>query len=673
MNENHARNLLTTFRHIDKLLSEAEHIMATAGGSSPFAEYTQDSTPVQRKVVHDYIERVREALDRAMTDLELPRPAPVCGAMWAVSGQVTFTQIAVAEMEPQRMRGYGPLSEEDGKRINRAVAELNAALGRLVAYLNKGPDTDLQARLQRLEQTGNEAALLREVERAVTAHGLVEFRGALGLLLDRMENGAFEIGVFGRVSSGKSSLLNHLLGTEVLPVGVTPVTAIPTRIGRGPVPRAVIEFADSNPVEVELARLPQFSTEQQNPGNARHVTRIRVEVPSPRLKEGVTFVDTPGLGSLATSGAEETLAYLPRCDLGLVLVDAASTVTHEDLATVQALCQTGARAMVLGSKADLLRPSEREQTLAYTREQIKAQLGLEIRVHLVSIVGGEAMLCDEWFESELRPLLESHREQASASLRRKAGGPREGVVNALRMRVKGKASSGMAVSGAQVAGALSRLRQADALMEAAQSKADELLDKVADLTEALVEAAADEVATAWGQDRGLLDEAAPLCMAAVGRGLSAQTVRVVERLESMRRELEQALAEARQAAGAVAGATEPLPRISGLPMFDPGAAMPKLELRPPRAARLLGRGVLRGWARSGLHRQLDELLPGVLSGYRGRLRQWLSQTLTEMRAAFHAQAGPLGAQMESRPSAAAGESSAASLEADLRLLEEWPA
>ncbi len=84
---------------------------------------------MQRKVVHDYIERVRETMGRAMTDLELPQPAPVCGAIWAVSGRVTFTHIAVAEIEPQRMRGYGPLIEEDVTRINRAVAELNAGLG----------------------------------------------------------------------------------------------------------------------------------------------------------------------------------------------------------------------------------------------------------------------------------------------------------------------------------------------------------------------------------------------------------------------------------------------------------------------------------------------------------------------------------------------------------------
>ena len=673
MNENHARNLLTTFRHIDNLLSEAEHIMATAGGSSPFAEYTQDSTPVQRKVVHDYIERVREAMVRAMADLKLPQPAPVCGAMWAVSGRVTFTQIAVAEMEPQRLRGYGALSEEDVTRINRAVAELNAALGRLTAYLSKGPDADLQARLQRLEHTGNEAALLREVERVVTAHGLVEFRGGLGMLLDRMANGSFEIGVFGRVSSGKSSLLNHLLGTEVLPVGVTPVTAIPTRVRSGPAPRAVIEFADGKPVELELARLAEFSTEQHNPGNTRHVTRIEVEVPSRRLAEGVTFVDTPGLGSLATSGAEETVAYLPRCDLGLVLVDAASTVTHEDLATVQALCQSGARAMVLGSKADLLGPAERRQTAAYAREQLKAQLGLEIPVDLVSVVGAEARLCDEWFEAQLRPLLEGHREQAKASLRRKVGGLREAVVKTLKARLEGRASGGPAASGEQVAGALGRVREADAVMEAREREADRVVDEVGDLTEEVIEAAAREVAKVWAQRGGRMEEAGSICIAAVGCTVSAHMARAVERVESMRQELEETLAAARQVAGAVTAGTERLPRAAGLPVFDAGAAMAKLELRVPGALRVLGRGALRRWARSRLKQRLAGPLGELLRGYRGRVRQWLSQTLTETRAAFHAQAGPVVAQLESRASAGTRGLSGADLEQDLKRLQEWQA
>ncbi len=410
----------------------------------------------------------------------------------------------------------------------------------------------MQARLQRLEQTENAAGLLREVEQVITTHGLVEFRGALAMLLDRMENGSFEIGVFGRVSSGKSSLLNHLLGMEVLPVGVTPVTAIPTRVRSGAVARAVIEFADSKAEHVELARLAEFATEQQNPGNRRHVTRIQVEVPSRRLTEGVTFVDTPGLGSLATGGAEETVAYLPRCDLGLVLVDAGSTLTHEDLATVQALCLCGARAMVLGSKADLLGPAEREQTAAFARDQFNAQLGLDIPVHLVSVMGAEVRLCDEWFEGELRPLMERHREQARASVDRKAGALREAVVKTLKMRLEGQASAGLALSGEEAAGVLRRMREADAVIEAREREAEKVVDEVADLTQEVIEAAASEVAKVWAQGSGKLEEAGLVCGAAVGRTLNAQTAKAVERVESMRQELADTLAAARKVAGAVA-------------------------------------------------------------------------------------------------------------------------
>jgi len=36
------------------------------------------------------------------------------------------------------------------------------------------------------------------------------------------------------------------------------------------------------------------------------------------------------LGSLAVAGAEETIAYLPRCELGIVLIDASAGLTQDD-------------------------------------------------------------------------------------------------------------------------------------------------------------------------------------------------------------------------------------------------------------------------------------------------------------------------------------------------------
>src|SRR5205823_6346811 len=115
----------------------------------------------------------------------------------------------------------------------------------------------------------------------------------------------FEIAVFGRVSSGKSSLLNHIVEQDVLPVGVNPITAVPTRLVYGPAPSVTAWFADRKPEQFGIERLAEFVTEQHNPKNARHVTRIVVELPAARLREGIVYVDTPGLGSLATSGAVE--------------------------------------------------------------------------------------------------------------------------------------------------------------------------------------------------------------------------------------------------------------------------------------------------------------------------------------------------------------------------------
>jgi predicted GTPase len=157
------------------------------------------------------------------------------------------------------------------------------------------------------------------------------------MILDRLEDNSFEIAVFRRVSSGKSSLLNAMLETDLLPVGVTPITAVPIRLAYGESPAVTVWFANRPPERFAISKLPELVAEPLNPGNEKHVTRIVVQFSSPRLRDGITFVDTPGLGSLATRGAAETLAYLPRCDLGVILIDVGSTLTPDDLQTMQIL------------------------------------------------------------------------------------------------------------------------------------------------------------------------------------------------------------------------------------------------------------------------------------------------------------------------------------------------
>ncbi len=252
--------------------------------------------------------------------------------------------------------------------------DLGRLLDRVAAYLRQGIGRDLQERLSRLDNAPVGIRTISRLEKIVERWQLVEFRPALEMIVSRLESPTFEIAVFGWVSSGKSSLLNHIAGVNALPVGVTPVTAVPTRLASGDPPNVTVSFAESQSKSVGLDHLWEYASEGGNPGNEKHVTSILVKLPSPRLKEDVVFVDTPGVGSLALAGGAETNAYLPRCDLGMVLVDSVSTLDSEDLTLLRALYGSGIPVCVLLSKADLLTPGDRVRMTEYVRGQIRRAL-----------------------------------------------------------------------------------------------------------------------------------------------------------------------------------------------------------------------------------------------------------------------------------------------------------
>jgi GTP-binding protein EngB required for normal cell division len=665
--EFHQRHVRTTFQYIDKLLSEAEHTMADASSPSPFRMHSDDTTPIQRKVTHDYILRIREAMRRVMEELSIPPSEPHSGAVWAAAINLMFCSISFNELTPERMQAYGPVAAEAADRLDGIRAELDGLVAKLRTFLGKGAGGDLQQRLQQLSKTGDEIRLLSEIERIVTAHGLVEFRGTLSMLLDRMESAAFEVGVFGRVSSGKSSLLNYILQTDVLPIGVTPVTAIPTRISHGPVAEAGIEFAEAQPQIIPLSELPEFATEQKNPENKKHVTRIFVKLPSERLREGVTFVDTPGLGSLAVAGAEETNAYLPRCDLGIVLIDASAGLTQDDLIVVQALYQAGAGAIVLISKADLFSPADREQMIAYVRANLRSQLHVEAPVYAVSIFGADAALCDRWFESELRPFLAQHHELAITSQKRKIGGLREAVMGAVERRLQAGPEAVSGESATVSNEATEALRNGDRILERAQGECFFLTRKITKMQRAIIDVAAQRIGAALIECDNV--DTASIFAETLTRMIAepiAATLRLIEQTR-------EALAKAMELAALASGesAREELPQSAGMPMVDVGEISQKIEIQKPTMLSLLGKGMLISHVRRKLETEYDRALLEFLSLYANRLRRWMEQSINALRNAFTAFADMHRAHFEAAPDSGSADLSA--IQSDLRILREWEA
>ena len=106
------------------------------------------------------------------------------------------------------------------------------------------------------------------------------------------------------------------------------------------------------------------------------------------------------------------MAYLPQCDLGVVLIGAGSPLNDEDLSTILRLYEAAIPVKVLLSKADPLSPSDLESALQYTARQLRAHLGVEIGVHPVSTAPSHTHLLEQWFSLEIAPLYEKHQQLA---------------------------------------------------------------------------------------------------------------------------------------------------------------------------------------------------------------------------------------------------------------------
>ena len=632
LNDNQKRHLLLTFQYMDNALSEALLLLAHAEAPSPFPRYVPDSLPIQRKVLSDYIARLRGVMVRILENLGISVPKPQISSLMAFKTSLLSARIAVVELGPKQMRGYGDLPNDAARELDVLIAQIMETLDRMNDYLARGAGQDLQARLERLEKTAHEVDETKVLEQVIAAHGLVELRLSLDAVIERLESSRFEVGVFGRVSSGKSSLLNYILQTDALPVGVTPVTAIPTRVVFGLRPLARIWFAEAEPITVELRELSQYATEQVNPNNAKHVSRIQVELPADRLKEGVTFVDTPGLGSLARYGEMESLAYLPRCDLGIVLVDASSTLIQEDASMVNALRQAGAEVMVLLTKADILTPEDRVSSARYLKNHLDISLGFDVPVHVVSVKGPDAELCNRWFAASLVPRLQEHKRLAEASLRRKVGLLREATIAALQRRLD-KRSTSHTASAERWAAVEPRLNEALAELEAAQRERPAWPG----LPEKIMDDAAQEIAVEWRKKGAVQVDAA----AKIISGGSKQIVRIAGDIVKSLAQLRENLASALWSVAVVAGSRQDdaaeIPVPSGMPILDLSAGLPETPLRKPPLGFLL-RGLAIRSARAQLDSQFGPRLASLLNQYAKQLTIWRLHVLTLMRRSFTARA-----------------------------------
>lgn len=667
LNEAQRRRLAVTCSYIDKLLRDVEEILHETASKSPFPRHLVDVTPAQTRVLEDHIRRIREQLLRALAWQKIAPDPPEIPATRAALTHLAFVDIAIEELKPSYMRGSGAVPDDVAAELNGVVHELRSVAQSMERYLRQELGTNLESRLKRLERTGHDVRLLQLIEAVVTRHGLVEFRSRIASLASRLEDNNLEVALFGRVSSGKSSLLNALLDTDVLPVGVNPITAVPTRLRYGPSLRAEVAFASGLHEEVSIDEFRSLVSEDGNPGNQRNVTRAVVEIPSARLSQGIVLVDTPGLGSLARRGAAETMAYLPACDLAVLLIDAGSTLNDEDLGTLRLLYEGGIPAIVLLSKADLLREPDVHRVGHYIETQVQNELGLEVRVHPVSALPNHSALLDRLLEHELLPRFHEARSLRQASAARKIGALRESVVAALETALQhGKRESlpssmgnEMEVKLRHISGEIGEQRTYldHAFLELGESP-ESILIELAEMTAIRICSGASKHI----EPSALVEWTSDLVQNRVDRAL-ARTRGV----------LRGAIDGLKEIAMEMARSDMPSEEEAELLLRD----APRFEsasVRDPIGAvhwSWFGRRAAVAFARRSLREALGESFKGELHRYGLALRQWSDHATRRIEALVSSYADAYRAQLNRMRDLSAGGTASPELANDLSMLLKW--
>jgi GTPase SAR1 family protein len=203
-------------------------------------------------------------------------------------------------------------------------------------------------------------------------------------LAEKLREGAFDLVVAGQFKRGKTSLINALIGADILPVSVVPLTSIITVLTYGPALRVKVHFNGERTMEIKPESLPEYVTEKGNPKNEKNVKEVVVEYPSPYLKDGVRIVDTPGVGSVYEHNTDAAYRYLPRSDAVLFLLSVDQPLSRAEFDFLGDVGEYANKIFFLLNKADYLSDTELGESVGFLRGELRKALTSEPVIFPVS-------------------------------------------------------------------------------------------------------------------------------------------------------------------------------------------------------------------------------------------------------------------------------------------------
>lgn len=244
---------------------------------------------------------------------------------------------------------------------------------------------------------------------------VVNHPSKLDNVVDYLNNQSFSIGITGVMNAGKSTMLNALMGKDILGTSVVPETANLSVIKYTKNPVAKVIFwnesewqriqnsaktieamstfvketkkyfkddlntyvmRESRVDEIKIEDLSNYTSANASDKKSNLVKYVELGSPLNFLQDSIEIVDTPGLDDIVIQREEITKEYLAKCDVMLHLMNVSQSATQKDVEFIidAVMYQNITKVLVVITRVDMVSDEDVAEVIAYTKQSIAAKL-----------------------------------------------------------------------------------------------------------------------------------------------------------------------------------------------------------------------------------------------------------------------------------------------------------
>ncbi len=225
----------------------------------------------------------------------------------------------------------------------------------------------------------------------------IDLEPQLELSRRRLLENNYKVLVVGEAKSGKSTFINALIGRDLLPTDVDVATCQVFDVRSREQEAYRLRFEDDSVQSIAAEDLPRYGS-QAMAGNGHLFDRdrilrwIEVDVPARFMPEGISILDTPGLGALYAAHAQITQRFIPHADAVIYALDSGRPLAQTDLDFITEILTVTREIFFIQTKIDQYGPKHWQEIQARNQKILQEHFGDSLPDLRVWPVSGVNML-----------------------------------------------------------------------------------------------------------------------------------------------------------------------------------------------------------------------------------------------------------------------------------------